>query len=182
MADDDDDKPQLIRRKRGRPPKLRVIEGDLSPPDRRPESDANGLPANVKERLKYDHKVASYCKYRALGYTHDNACMASGYDDDRPELVKRHMSLIKQGIVNTLNVTADSLLLEVEEVRQAAMLGEQYNVALAAIVTKGKIRNLIDQGAGAGGEPDKIPKPSSEPVDVTEMTLEDWKARFAPNR
>ena len=169
MSNDDDDKP---KRRRGRPPKLRVIEGSTDRPAALPDVDA---------RLRYDHKVAQYCRYRIYGYSTANAELASGYDGGNPELVRRHMALIKQGISKALNVTADNLILEIEEVRASAMIDQQYNVALAAIALKGKIKNLLDAGAG-GFEPDKIPKPASEPVDVTEMSVEEWKARFAPNR
>lgn len=169
---DDDDEPP---KKRGRPkkPKLTVIEGDALP--RAPE-----LP-DADNRLRFDHRIASYCKYKMFGYSHQNALLASGYDDSKPDLVRRHMSLIKQGITTTLNVSVDSLLIEVEEVRLAALIGQQYSVALAAIAMKAKLRGLIDTPPGAG-DPGTLPKPVSEPVDVTEMSMEDWKARFAPNR
>jgi hypothetical protein len=149
------------------------------------------LPPPVKEpelnRLK--PKYDQFCIGIVAGMGKAEAYFAAGFKSIRGTRCDGPARLLKRDDVQArirqlqamqamrLNVSMDTLILELEEAREVARRDLNAGAMVAATLGKAKLLGfLIDKPFDDG----RTPKPSPVPTDVVEMTEEDWLAKFKP--
>jgi hypothetical protein len=101
------------------------------------------------EPLKNPRQEA-FARARAAGKTLEESMESAGYKVDRPNAsrlttydnVNLRIAHLQSLAAEKTVVTAESLILEAEEVRQLAIKGENYSAAVAAIREKGQLSGL----------------------------------------
>lgn len=79
-----------------------------------------------------------------------------------------------------LNITMETLLLELEDERQGAIKAENWNAAVTATMAKAKLLGLLVDKAAI--DVNLIPMPSDKPLEKVEYSVEEWIAEFSPKQ
>jgi hypothetical protein len=141
-------------------------------------------------------KHEKFCQLVCEGMKQTDAFLEAGFaagknlqwranDLARQEMVKARIRAIRALHAMRLNVSLERLVLQLEEARVGAMKDMQFQAAINAIVAKAKLLGFLDDARPRNNpmyqnDERGVPKPASEPVEQTEMSLIEWKNRFAP--
>lgn len=147
-------------------------------------------PAKEPELGRLKPKYDQFCIGIAAGMGKAEAYYAAGFKSIRGTRVEGPARLLKRDDIQAriaqlraiqamrLNVTMDSLVLELEEARQAAIRDMNHNAAVAATLGKAKLLGFLTEKPFA--DDGKTPKPSPIPTGVVEISEEEWLAKFKP--
>jgi phage terminase small subunit len=94
----------------------------------------------------------------------------------KPEVAARIEELLSKQ-ANRVGVTVDALLLELDEMFKLAKRVKQPSAGVGVVVAKAKLLGLITDKVEVEGN---IRKPARRPSEKTTMSVEEWKAKFAP--
>ena len=95
---------------------------------------------------------------------------------NRPDVTAR-IAELREIQVHSTGVTVDSLVEELEELRRLAVAVKNPAAGVGAVLGKAKLLGLIVDKAEIEGN---LRKPSREPTDKGQMSVEEWKEKFAP--
>lgn len=94
----------------------------------------------------------------------------------RPEIAHR-VAYLQSRQAERIGVTVDALVAELDDMLKLAKRVKHPAAGVGAILAKGKLLGLIVDRAEVEGT---IRKPSREPTDQKQMSLDDWTKKFAP--
>ena len=115
---------------------------------------------------------AGYSKQAAGNDTRANATRIA----KRPEVAARIVEL-QERQANRIGVTVDDLVGELNDMLKLAKRCKQPSAGVGAVLAKGKLLGLIVDKAELDAT---VRKPSKVPTDKTEMTMDEWAAKFSP--
>jgi len=183
-ADDGDD--------HGYTAELADMEGERIRRTRPSNRGRSGKPPAPNRPLPSDREEA-FCQAIVRGLSKRAALLDAGYvhDTDReanlfacrllklPEIYLR-IQLLRMRQAVRLNVTVDTVVLELVEAYDLAKAQRNPNAMILATMAKAKLMGLAD--VGSRDEYGRIPKPSPIPTDVVELDEKTWLEQFRPKK
>jgi hypothetical protein len=142
------------------------------------------LPSPYTREL--DARDERFCQRIVSGMKPHMAYLDAGFSGETMEAVRKQLRrpeihdrirCIRAVQAIHLNVSLETIVMQLEEARLLAMQSLQLSAAVNAIVAKAKILGFLDDGIGRRDP--ALPKPASEPTVDKEMSLEAWQERFA---
>lgn len=157
-------------------------EVTIIPPRRGGKSP--GTPPKITSRQE------QFCQNIVAGMKHIDAYLAAGFIDNykgrsselpgkllkAPRIIQR-IAQLRALQAMRLNITINTILLDLEKARQIAEQDINPMAMIAATMAKAKLLGFLDGPGEAGG---KVPKPAMLPTDVKEMDEDEWIRRFTP--
>lgn len=94
----------------------------------------------------------------------------------RPEVAARIKELLEKQAAK-IGVTVGDLVKQLDEMYLLAKRKSQPAAGVGAVLAKGKLLGLIVDKAEVDAT---VRKPSREPTDQKQMTMDEWRAKFSP--
>jgi phage terminase small subunit len=120
--------------------------------------------------------------YKSAGYTGPfpyGKQAASNSIVHTPEF-KHYLFYLREKTAERTHQSVELLIKQLDDARLLAMVDHQVPAAIQAIMSKAKLLGyLVDKSEI---ELHILNKPSREPIDVTDLSVEEWQERFAPQR
>lgn len=139
-------------------------------PNPRYERFAQGV---AKGKSQHDAYIyAGYSAGKAAKDVRSNA----GTLARKPEVAAR-IAELQDGQAKRIGVTVDHLVAELDDMLRLAKRVKHPAAGVGAILAKGKLLGLIVDKAEVDAT---IRKPAREATDQQQMTMDEWKAKFAP--
>ena len=121
--------------------------------------------------LKESYKMAGY--EGSTGVYADNSITKSAD-------FKYYLFWLREQTMERTFQSMDLLLKQLDDVRLLAMMEREPMAAVNAIMGKAKILGMLVERSEI--EHSFINKPSREPTDVLDLTVDEWKEKFAPKQ
>lgn len=132
----------------------------------------------------------TFCQNIVAGMTKKAAWFAAGFgaNEAKPTNINRLAKLpeviwriqwLRMKQAQRLNVTMDSLVLELVEAYETARVLGNPSAMVAATMAKAKLVGIIGDDKDTEG---RIPLPSPIPTTVVELTQEEWERQFKPRQ
>jgi phage terminase small subunit len=139
---------------------------------------------------KITSRQEKFCQNIVAGMKHIDAYLAAGFIDTykgrsselpgkllkAPRIIQR-IAQLRALQAMRLNITINTILLDLERARQIAEQDINPMAMIAATMAKAKLLGFLE---GPGEAQGRIPKPLAHPSEVKELTLEEWEERFKP--
>lgn len=118
--------------------------------------------------------------YVDAGYAaRGNAAEASASQLLRNPKVVRRLAELQAKAARRSEITVDDLIAELDDMLKLARATKNPSAGVTAIMGKAKLLGLVVDKSDVYTV---LRKPTREPTDVKQMSLEEWQRRFAPQR
>lgn len=130
-----------------------------------------------------------FCQGVAAGMRKMDAYVAAGYSSTKSNILSTPSHLLKQPKIRArikalkaqmafkLDVTVEKLVMELTEAYEVAKRDINPQGMVVATLGKAKLLGFLSDYKG---DPDRTPKPMSQPGEYGEMTVEQWEQQFKP--
>jgi phage terminase small subunit len=96
----------------------------------------------------------------------------------KPEVAAR-VAELQAKHAKRVEVSVESIVAELDQLRDAALANKQVAAGVAAVIGKAKLLGLVIDKADVAAT---VRKPMREPGEVRQMSLEEWEQQFKPKR